>query len=64
MDSPRAPELELFRGISTDELRDSLAPGHQGCLKVRPDGTVLMAITGLRCWLSAGRTFISSPARQ
>ncbi|HVP45903.1 MAG TPA: hypothetical protein VMT32_04945 [Bryobacteraceae bacterium] len=34
-------KLELFRRLSTDELKSSLAPGQQGSLKVRPDGTVL-----------------------
>ncbi len=55
MDLPPAPELrflhsagtlnraklELFRRLSTDALKISLAPGQEGCLKVRPDGTVL-----------------------
>jgi hypothetical protein len=36
-----ALKLELFRGFSTDELKASLAPGRQGSLKVRSDGTVL-----------------------
>ena len=34
-------KLEFFRNISTGELVCSLAPGRQGALKVRPDGTVL-----------------------
>jgi hypothetical protein len=34
-------KLEFFRRMRTDELRYSLAPGTQGSLKVRPDGTVL-----------------------
>ena len=34
-------KLELFRTLTTDELKVSLAPGEKGCLKVRPDGTVL-----------------------
>ncbi len=34
-------KLELFRRLTTDELKTSLAPGQQGSLKVRPDGTVL-----------------------
>jgi hypothetical protein len=34
-------KLDFFRHIATDELRSSLAPGEQGSLKVRPDGTVL-----------------------
>jgi hypothetical protein len=34
-------KLEFFRRITTDDLRSSLAPGAQGSLKVRPDGTVL-----------------------
>ena len=34
-------KLELFRHLSTDELKSSLAPGQRGSLKIRPDGTVL-----------------------
>ena len=34
-------KLELFRSLSTDQLKSSLEPGQQGSLKVRPDGTVL-----------------------
>jgi hypothetical protein len=34
-------KLDRFRGLSTDELKSSLAPGREGSLKVRPDGTVL-----------------------
>ena len=34
-------KLELFRRLSTDELKLSLAPGKPGSLKVRGDGTVL-----------------------
>lgn len=34
-------KLEFFQRLTTDELRSSLAPGEQGPLKVRPDGTVL-----------------------
>jgi hypothetical protein len=34
-------KLEFFRRMRTDELRYSLAPGAEGSLKVRPDGTVL-----------------------
>ena len=34
-------KLELFRTVTTDELKESLAPGRKACLKVRPDGTVL-----------------------
>ena len=55
MDFPLAPELkflhshstlnrvklELFRRLSTGALKGSLAPGQEGCLKARPDGTVL-----------------------
>jgi len=55
MDSPGSPklrflhaqetlnrvELEFFRRLSTDEMKLSLQAGREGCLKVRPDGTVL-----------------------
>ena len=34
-------KLELFRTLTSDELKASLAPGENACLKVRPDGTVL-----------------------
>jgi hypothetical protein len=34
-------KLEVFRRLTTDELKSSLAPGRQGSLKVRRDGTVL-----------------------
>lgn len=34
-------KLNLFRRFSTRELELSLAPGQQGSLKVRKDGTVL-----------------------
>ena len=38
-------KLELFRRLSTDALKSSLAPGQQGSLKVRPDGTLLPSST-------------------
>lgn len=34
-------KLSLFRRFSTDELKSSLRLGQPGCLKTRPDGTVL-----------------------
>ena len=34
-------KLDLFRRLSTPELEASLAPGREGSLKVRADGTVL-----------------------
>jgi hypothetical protein len=34
-------KLELFRRFSSEELKASLAPGQQGSLKARLDGTVL-----------------------
>jgi archaellum component FlaG (FlaF/FlaG flagellin family) len=34
-------KLEQFRRLATSELKISLAPGQQGSLKVRLDGTVL-----------------------
>ena len=36
-----AVKLSLFRRLSTDEIKASLRPGEPGCLKARPDGTVL-----------------------
>ena len=34
-------KLELFRKLSTEQLKASLAPGTPGSLKVRGNGTVL-----------------------
>jgi hypothetical protein len=34
-------KLAQFRRLSTEQIKSSLQPGHAGCLKVRPDGTVL-----------------------
>jgi hypothetical protein len=34
-------KLDLFRRLSTGELKSSLSPGQKGSLKVRRDGTVL-----------------------
>lgn len=34
-------KLEVFRALTTEELKLSLAPGETGCLKVRRDGTIL-----------------------
>ena len=34
-------KLESFRRLSTESLESCLEPGQEGCLKVRPDGTVL-----------------------
>ena len=34
-------KLARFRRLSTEELKLSLAPGEQGSLKVRSDGTIL-----------------------
>jgi hypothetical protein len=34
-------KLNLFRRLSTDEIKSSLAPGKPGSLKARQDGTVL-----------------------
>jgi len=36
-----AVKLSLFRRFSTDDIKASLRPGEPGCLKTRPDGTVL-----------------------
>jgi hypothetical protein len=35
------PKLDELRRLSTDTIKLSLLPGAPGCLKVRPDGTVL-----------------------
>lgn len=34
-------KLEGFRRMTTGELKFSLMPGEPGCLKTRPDGTLL-----------------------
>ena len=34
-------KLDLFRRLSTEQIKSSLAPGKPGSLKTRPDGTVL-----------------------
>jgi hypothetical protein len=34
-------KLDVFRRVSTSELKSSLAPGQPGALKIRRDGTVL-----------------------
>lgn len=34
-------KLDAFNKMSTDELKETLAPGQQNSLKARPDGTIL-----------------------
>jgi len=34
-------KLELFRKLRTEELINSLRPDQVGCLKARPDGTMI-----------------------
>lgn len=34
-------KLELFRKLRTEELINSLRPEQTGCLKARPDGTMI-----------------------
>lgn len=34
-------KLEKYRRLTTDELIRSLRPGQPGCLKTRPDGTMV-----------------------
>jgi hypothetical protein len=34
-------KLAMFASLDTDALKSSLAPGHEHCLKARPDGTML-----------------------
>jgi ParB-like chromosome segregation protein Spo0J len=34
-------KLEIFRKIDNETLINSLKHGQQGCLKVRPDGTMI-----------------------
>ncbi|MCB9383402.1 MAG: hypothetical protein H7A47_18520 [Verrucomicrobiales bacterium] len=35
------PKLAAFERLSTEALKESLALGKEGCLKARPDGTML-----------------------
>ena len=39
--SLNAGKLAKFERLSTDALLASLVPGLEGCLKTRPDGTIL-----------------------
>ena len=39
--SLNAGKLTKYSGLSTDVLLASLVPGLEGCLKTRPDGTIL-----------------------
>jgi len=39
--SLNAAKLTQIERLSTETLRASLLPGLQGCLKTRPDGTIL-----------------------
>jgi len=34
-------KLRIFEKVSTEQLIESLAPGHEHCLKARDDGTML-----------------------
>jgi hypothetical protein len=34
-------KLEMFEKLSTELIKQSLAPGQPNCLKTRPDGTIL-----------------------
>ena len=34
-------KLELFRKLRTEDLINSLSPDQAGCLKTRPDGTMI-----------------------
>ncbi len=36
-----ALKLQMFEKFSTDELKKSLSPGQEHCLKTREDGTIL-----------------------
>ena len=40
-DSLIGSKLDTYRKLSDQELIDSLKPGQQGSLKVRPDGTMV-----------------------
>ena len=39
--SLNAAKLAQVEQLSTEAIKDSLLPGGEGCLKTRPDGTIL-----------------------
>lgn len=39
--SLNSAKLAQMERLSTETIRDSLLPGGEGCLKTRPDGTIL-----------------------
>jgi hypothetical protein len=56
-------KLAQFRRLSTDVIASSLQPGQSGCLKARPDGTVLDGHHRLAVLLERGED-IHSLARE
>jgi hypothetical protein len=42
-------KLAMFEKLSAEKLKQSLEPGQGHCLKARPDGTMLEAITASMC---------------
>jgi hypothetical protein len=34
-------KLEFFEKLSTEQIKETLIPGQECCLKTRPDGTIL-----------------------
>src|SRR5215472_3508891 len=56
-------KLDLFRRLSTDEIKASLQPGQPGSLKARPDGTVLDGHHRFGSSPGAPRRRSSTPAR-
>jgi hypothetical protein len=54
-------KLELFRRLSTTDLRTSLAPGQEGSLKLGADGTVLDGHHGLSVLVQRGEDIQQLP---
>ena len=54
-------KLDVFRRLSTEVLKLSLLPGGQGCLKTRPDGTVLDGHHRISVLLERGEDIHSLP---
>ena len=56
-----AVKLSLFRQLTTTELKSSLLVGEPGCLKARPDGTVLDGHHRLSVLIERGEDVDSLP---
>jgi len=56
-------KLAVFEKLSSDKLKESLAPGNEHSLKTRPDGTMLDGHRGFMFSEYAVRTSTNSRAR-